>query len=60
MARRFASEETIMKRPLQVYLDEVDLARLETWSRERGWTKTQAVRAALRALTRPRKTRCSG
>ena len=42
-----------MKRPLQVYLDKVDLARLEAWSRERGWTKTQAVRAALRALTRP-------
>lgn len=43
-----------MKRPLQVYLDEADLARLENWSREHGWTKTQAIRAAVRALTQPR------
>jgi hypothetical protein len=35
-----------------VYLDEGDLARLETWARERGWTKSQAIRAAVRALTR--------
>jgi hypothetical protein len=41
-----------MSRPLQVYLDESDLERLERWSRERGWTKSQAVRAAIRALTR--------
>jgi hypothetical protein len=41
-----------MTRPLQVYLDEGDLARLETWARERGWTKSQAIRAAVRALTR--------
>jgi hypothetical protein len=41
-----------MTRPLQVYLDEQDLARLEAWSRERGWTKSQAIRAAVRALTR--------
>ena len=41
-----------MTRPLQVYLDERDLKRLETWARERGWTKSQAVRAAVRALTR--------
>ena len=40
--------------PLQVYLDESDFARLEAWSRKRGWTKSQAVRAAIRALTRPR------
>jgi hypothetical protein len=43
-----------MSRPLQVYIEEEDLARLEAWSRERGWTKSQAVRAAVRALTRPR------
>ena len=42
-----------MSRPLQVYLDDDDVARLETWSRERGWTKSQVVRAALRAFIRP-------
>ena len=41
-----------MSRPLQVYLDDADLDRLEAWARERGWTKSQAVRAAVRALTR--------
>lgn len=43
----------IMSKPLQVYLDEADLGRLETWARQRGWTKSQAIRAAVRALTRP-------
>ena len=42
-----------MTRPLQVYLEDVDLERLERWSHARGWTKSQAVRAAIRALTRP-------
>ena len=41
-----------MSRPLQVYLDERDLERLEAWAQERGWTKSQAIRAAVRALTR--------
>ena len=41
-----------MTRPLQVYLDEQDMAALEGWSRERGLNKSQAVRAAVRALTR--------
>jgi Arc/MetJ family transcription regulator len=41
-----------MSKPVQVYLDDDDLARLERCSRERGWTKSQVVRAALRALTR--------
>jgi hypothetical protein len=41
-----------MTKPLQVYLDDHDLARLEAWTRERGWTKSQAIRAAIRALTR--------
>lgn len=41
-----------MTRPLQVYLDEDDLSRLEAWARERHWTKSQAIRAAVRALTR--------
>jgi hypothetical protein len=40
-----------MARPLQVYVDESELERLETWSRKRGWTKSQAIRVALRALT---------
>jgi hypothetical protein len=41
-----------MTRPLQVYLDDKDLDRLEAWALERGWTKSQAVRVAVRALTR--------
>ena len=45
----------LMTKPLQVYLDEDDLSRLDAWSRERGWTKSEAVRLAIRALThRPR------
>jgi hypothetical protein len=42
----------IMSKPLQVYLEEADLDRLEQWSRARGWTKSQTIRAAVRALTR--------
>ena len=42
-------------KPLQVYLDATELGRLEAWATERGWTKSQAVRAAIRALTRPAK-----
>lgn len=42
-----------MTRPLQVYLDDADFERLEAWASRRGWTKSQAVRAAVRALTRP-------
>jgi Ribbon-helix-helix protein, copG family len=41
-----------MARPLQVYLDDQDLQQLDAWARERGWTKSQAVRVAIRALTR--------
>ena len=36
--------------PLQVFLDKGDRRRLEDWSRRRGWTKSDAVRAAIRAL----------
>ena len=43
-----------MTRPLQVYLEERELERLEAFARERGWTKSQAVRVAVRALTRER------
>ncbi len=42
-----------MARPFQVYLDDEDHRRLEAWARGRGWTKSQAVRVAIRALTRP-------
>ena len=41
-----------MSRPLQVYLDDDDLDRLHAWARERGWTKSQTIRAAVRALLR--------
>lgn len=41
-----------MTKPLQVYLDRDDLARLEAFARERGWTKSHAIRTAIRALTR--------
>jgi hypothetical protein len=41
-----------MTRPLQVYLDDQDLQQLDAWVRERGWTKSQAVRVAIRALIR--------
>jgi hypothetical protein len=42
-----------MSRPLQVYLDDDDLARLDAWSRDKGWTKSHVVRAAIRAFIRP-------
>ena len=41
-----------MSKPLQVYLEDDDLERLEAFARERGWTKSQAIRTAVRALTR--------
>ena len=41
-----------MVKPLQVYLDDHEFDRLEAWARERGWTKSQAIRVAVRALTR--------
>ena len=41
-----------MAKPLQVFLEERELERLEHWSTARGWTKSQAVRAAIRALVR--------
>lgn len=42
-----------MAKPIQIYLDDVDAKRLDAWARARGWTKSQAVRVAIRALTRP-------
>lgn len=41
-----------MQKPLQVYLDEDDLTRLEAFARARGWTKSQTIRIAIRALAR--------
>jgi hypothetical protein len=43
-----------MKHALQVYLDDADFRALSQWTRERGWTMSQAVRIALKALTGPR------
>src|SRR5262245_40469242 len=40
-----------MKRPVQVYFDDAELSRLESWAKSHGWTKSTAVRAAVRALT---------
>jgi hypothetical protein len=42
----------VTSKPLQVYLDAHDLDRLDAWARARGWTTSQAIRAAVRALTR--------
>lgn len=41
-----------MSKPLQVYLPDADHERLGAWARKRGWSKSHAVRAAIRALTR--------
>ena len=40
-----------MKKPLQVFVEEEDLDRLDEWTRARGWTKADAIRAAIRSLT---------
>lgn len=40
-----------MTKPLQIYMDEHELELLDAWARERGWTKSHAVRIAIRALT---------
>ena len=37
-----------------MYLDDRDARALTAWAGRRGWTKSQAVRVAVRALTRPR------
>jgi hypothetical protein len=39
-----------MTRPLQVFVDHGEIARLEAWAAKRGWTKSQAIRVAIRAL----------
>jgi hypothetical protein len=40
-----------MTKPLQVYLEDADFERLDRWACERGWSKSQAIRIAIRALT---------
>ena len=40
-----------MGRPVQVYFEDAELDRLSVWAKSRGWTKSQAIRAAVRALT---------
>lgn len=41
-----------MTRPLQVYLDEQDFERLDAFATSRGWSRSQAVRVAIRALSK--------
>ncbi|MBP1597169.1 MAG: hypothetical protein H6Q05_2546 [Acidobacteria bacterium] len=41
-----------MTKPLQVYMDEQELESLDAWAREHGWTKSRAVRMAIRVLMR--------
>jgi hypothetical protein len=41
-----------MAHALQVYLEDSDFRALEVWAQQRGWTLSQAVRVALKALTR--------
>jgi hypothetical protein len=43
-----------MMKPLQVFMNEDELERLEVWTRERGCTKSYAVRVAIRVLTQGR------
>ena len=39
-------------RAVQVYIDEGDYRALKSWAAQRGWTMSQAIRVAVRALTR--------
>ena len=48
-----AVQYLFMSKPFQVYLPDPDHERLNAWARKRGWSKSRAVRAAIRALTRP-------
>ena len=43
-----------MSRALQVYLEDPEFQALRAWAEERGWSLSQAVRVALKALTQPR------
>lgn len=41
-----------MKKPIQAHVDEELFRELEAWAEERGWTKSDAIRAAIRLLVR--------
>ncbi len=41
-----------MSKPLQIYLEDSEFERLDKYASERGWSKSRAVRIAIRALTR--------
>jgi hypothetical protein len=41
-----------MAKPLQIYLEDSEFERLDQYASARGWSKSQAVRVALRAMTR--------
>ena len=41
-----------MAKPVQVYLDDDDFDRLDAFATSRGWSKSQTVRVAIRALTK--------
>ncbi len=45
-----------MSHALQVYLEDPEFQALRAWADERGWSLSQAVRVALKALTQPRDT----
>jgi hypothetical protein len=40
-----------MRKAIKVYLEQGDLDQLEAWTRARGWTRSRAVRLAVRRLT---------
>jgi hypothetical protein len=52
MAELLLFEHHPLMKPLQIYVNETEMRRLEAWSRQRGWSKSQAVRAAIRAMIR--------
>jgi hypothetical protein len=41
-----------MNKPPQIYMNDQELKFLDSWARKRGWTKSHAVRMAIRALTK--------
>ena len=42
-----------MAKRLRIHVDAEDFARLAAWSKARGWTVPEALRAAIDALTLP-------
>jgi hypothetical protein len=41
-------------KPVQVYLDDHVAKQLDTFARQRGWTKSETIRVAISALTSQR------